>query len=203
MMDISEYIESGIIESYVLGLAGPEEIEEVESFAILHPEVRQAIDTFSTSIEEQARANAITPDPLIKPMLMATIDFISRMENGETPAFPPELNSNSTVTEYTEWLNRADMMLPADFTDIHARIIGHTPRLTTVIVWIKEMAPQEVHHNEYEKFLIVEGTCDITIEDEIHHLSPGDFLAIPLHKNHHVKVTSDIPCKVILQRAAA
>lgn len=203
MKNISEYIESGIIEAYVLGLASPEETEEVESYAIVHPEVIQAIDTFSESLEQHALANAVAPDPLIKPMLMATVDFIDRMEKGETPAFPPELNEKSTIADYAEWLNRPDMILPSEFTDIHAKIIGYTPQLTTVIAWIKEMAPQEVHHDEYEKFLIVEGTCDITIGEHVHQLVPGDFLAIPLHVDHHVKVTSDIPCKVILQRAAA
>jgi mannose-6-phosphate isomerase-like protein (cupin superfamily) len=204
MKDISEFIESGVIEAYVLGMASPEEIQEVEEYAMVHPEIHNAIDSFSDGLEQQALANAIAPDPIIKPLLLATIDFIDRMQKGETPAFPPDLNENSTANDYTEWLNRPDMVLPSYPTDLYARIIGYTPRLTTAIVWIKEMAPQEVHDHEYEKFLIVEGSCTITIADEVeHNLKAGDFLTIPLHKNHHVKVTSDIPCKVILQRVAA
>jgi hypothetical protein len=34
-------------------------------------------------------------------------------------------------------------------------------------------------------------------------LKAGDVLIIPLYKTHFVEVTSDIPCKLILQRAAA
>jgi mannose-6-phosphate isomerase-like protein (cupin superfamily) len=60
-----------------------------------------------------------------------------------------------------------------------------------------------VHDNEFEKFLILEGSCTITIEEEAHHLVPGDYLAIPLHKSHQVTITSEIPCKIILQRVAA
>ena len=67
----------------------------------------------------------------------------------------------------------------------------------------KRFGSQEVHHDEYEKFLIVEGTCTITIGDEVHNLVPGNFLSIPLYKNHTVTVTSLIPCKIILQRIAA
>ncbi|MCW3079875.1 cupin domain-containing protein [Segetibacter sp.] len=203
MKDISKYIESGIIESYVLGMSSLDEIKEVEELAVSYPEVKEAIEVFSTSLEQEAIANALTPDPIIKPMLMATIDFIGRMENGESPAFPPDLNENSKIVDYEEWLNRPDFVVPAHFTDVYARIIGYTPEVTTAIVWIKELAPQEVHHDEYEKFLIVEGTCDIAIGDDVYHLMPGSFLSIPLHKNHLVKVTSDIPCKVILQRVAA
>lgn len=203
MKDISEYVESGIIEAYVLGMTDPEEARQIEDLAIAHPEIHQAINSFSDALERQATANAVQPDPLIKPLLMATVDFISRMQKGETPSFPPELHQSSTLADYAEWLNRPDFILPADFTDIYAKIIGYTPRITTAIVWIKEMAPQEVHHNEFERFLIVEGSCTITIAEDVHYLTAGDFLSIPLHKNHFVKVTSDIPCKAILQRVAA
>jgi len=204
MKDIGGYIESGIIEAYVLGMATSEEMVEVETYAATFPEVEEAINEFSESLELQARANAIAPNPIIKPLLMATLDYMSRMEQGETPSFPPDLSESSTPQDFDEWLNREDMVLPSYSTDLYAKIIAYTPQVTTAIVWITEMAPQEVHHNEYEKFLIVEGTCAITISDEDeHHLKPGDFLAIPLYKNHTVKVTSNHPCKVILQRVAA
>jgi mannose-6-phosphate isomerase-like protein (cupin superfamily) len=203
MKDISEYLQSGIIESYVLGMATSEESKEVENLAMSHYEVREAIRLFGEALEQQALGYAIVPDPTIKPLLMATIDFIGRMEKGEAPSFPPDLNESSKINDYAEWLNRPDFVLPSYITDVHARIISHTLKVTTAIVWIKEMAPQETHHDEYEKFLIVEGTCDITIEGNVQHLQSGDFLGIPLYKSHTVKVTSDIPCKVILQRFAA
>ena len=69
--------------------------------------------------------------------------------------------------------------------------------------WLKDYAPQEVHDDEHEKFLIIEGTCDIIVGNEINQLVAGDYFAIPLHKNHIIKVTSSQPCKVILQRVAA
>ncbi len=204
MKDIRNYIESGVIEAYVLGMMTHEEMIEVEAEAIAHTMVQEAINLFSDSMEQQALANTIAPDPIIKPLLMASLDYMGRMEKGEDASFPPDLNKNSAIQDYAEWLNRPDMILPSHSTDLYAKIIAYTPRKTTVIVWIKEMAPQEVHHNEYEKFLIVEGTCTINIGDETeHHLKTGDFLAIPLNKNHSVKVTSSTPCKVILQRVAA
>ncbi|MEO5942329.1 MAG: cupin domain-containing protein, partial [Ferruginibacter sp.] len=106
------------------------------------------------------------------------------------------------IETYAPWLNRSDMTAP-DNEAIFAKIIGYTPEATTAIVWIKEYAPHEVHDHEYEKFLVVEGTCDIIVEGKVHSLIPGDYFAIPLHKKHVVKVTSIIPCKVILQRIAA
>jgi uncharacterized protein YaiE (UPF0345 family) len=204
MKDLSEFLQSGVIEAYVLGMASPEEMKEVEGLAVDYPEVTKAIDSFSESIEQQALENAVAPDPLIKPMLMATFDYLDRMGKGETPAAPPDLTANSRIDDYAEWLNKETMASPADFSDIYARLISYIPGRMTAIVWIKEMAPQEIHHDEHERFLVVEGTCTINIEGEpARPLKAGEFLAIPLHKNHSVNVTSAIPCKVILQRLAA
>ena len=86
---------------------------------------------------------------------------------------------------------------------MYAKIISSTSNETTAIVWLKEAAPAEVHTDTYEKFLVVEGSCTISIEDTIHRLVPGDFLSIPLHVSHVVTVTSTEYCKIILQRVAA
>lgn len=203
MMDSKEYIESGILESYVLGLSSPEEMQEVERMADIYPEVRARIDQLSEEFERHALSNAVLPDPMVKVVVLATIDYMERIEKGEIPSFPPMLHEGSQITDYSDWLNRADMVLPEDFSNVYAKIIGYTPEVLSVIVWIKEMAPHEVHHNEFEKFLIVEGTCEIIIGEDVHPLVAGDFLTIPLHKKHMVKVTSDVPCKAILQRVAA
>jgi mannose-6-phosphate isomerase-like protein (cupin superfamily) len=202
MKNNAAFIESGILELYIAGIASPEEVIQVEEMSALHADVRDAIESLKVTLEDLAIATAVEPSPLIKPFLMATMDFMGRMEAGEAPSFPPELNENSTIDDYAEWLNRPDMIKPDWFKDIHARIIGYTPQMITAIVWIETMAPDEVHDDEYEKFLIVEGTCDINIDGDVHHLVPGDYLAIPLYKNHVVQVTSEDPCKVILQRVS-
>jgi mannose-6-phosphate isomerase-like protein (cupin superfamily) len=203
MKNLETYYDSGILESYVMGWATPQEAKEVEDMAAAHIEVRKKINEINETLEEYALAHAIEPDVTVKPFLMATIDYTERMKNGEQPSLPPGLHEASQISDYAAWLNRDDMVLPDDFKDLYAKIIGYTPSSLTAIVWIKDLAPQEVHHDEFEKFLIVEGTCTITIGDEVHNLVPGNFLSIPLYKNHTVTVTSLIPCKIILQRIAA
>ena len=203
MKNVKEFCESGILESYAMGLASTEEIDAVEKMATKYPKVKKNIDDINYALEAYASENAIVPDITVKPMLMATIDYTERLKNGETPAKPAMLNENSTIKDYEEWLNRQDMVLPADFKDIYAKIIGYTPEAITAIVWIKEFTPPEIHHSEFEKFLIVEGACVITVEDEPNKLVAGNFFSIPLHKYHDIKITSQIPCKAILQRVAA
>src|SRR5678815_516644 len=55
------YISSGIIESYVLGLASAEERVEFDKMCELYPELREARTNFELSIEKQAFQNSISP----------------------------------------------------------------------------------------------------------------------------------------------
>ncbi len=201
-MTSNEFIDSGILEQYVLGNASATEIEKIQLMVAAYPAIQVEIDAISQTLEKLAMENAVKPDPVIKPFLMAVIDYTERISNGEPVSDPPLLQANSKVEDYAQWLNRTDMVSYGN-DDICAKIINYTPQVVTAIVWIKTYTPHEVHDNEFERFLVVEGTCDIMIEDEINHLVPGDYFSIPLHKTHLVKVTSAIPCKVILQRVAA
>lgn len=110
-MDIKIYIESGIIESYVLGLAEPEEILEIERLKEEYPEVQQGIDDFSIAIEEQAFRNAVTPPQAIKEQLLALLQFGQGSISGhDTPlvvAYNSSLNHDNPVvsiaTSTTNW----------------------------------------------------------------------------------------------------
>ena len=73
-MDINAYIQSGVIESYVLGLSNAEETAEVETLRKQYPDVDKAIDEFSLSIEEAAMQNAIAPPAEIKQKIMAALE---------------------------------------------------------------------------------------------------------------------------------
>src|SRR5689334_19978544 len=117
MNKISEFIESGILEQYVLGAVTAQEASEVEQMAVTYPEVREEIEEISKALEQYALANAVTPDITIKPFLLATIDYTERLEKGEPQSFPPLLNESSKLTDFSPWLERSDMVLPADAED--------------------------------------------------------------------------------------
>ena len=72
-MDIKAYIESGIIESYVLGLSSIEETAEVELLCNQYPEIKQAVDDFAESLERTVFENAVTPPAEIKERLMMAL----------------------------------------------------------------------------------------------------------------------------------
>ena len=202
-MNKEELIASGLLELYVLGDTGTEENQFIENLLLSDPEVRQQLNEIELSLEKLAFANAVEPDPIGRPFLLATLDYMGRLKNGEVIITPPLLNENSTAGDYAQWTDRQDLVLPEEPEDVFAKILCAKPGIMTAIIWLKYLAPQEVHNDEFEKFLILEGTCDIHIENDVYSLQAGDFLTIPLHKRHHVLVTSETYCKVILQRVAA
>ncbi len=180
-----------------------QEAKEVEMIAENNISVHNEIQQIRQVLESYALSHATAPSSTVKAFLFATIDYSENIKSDAAYEFPPLLNEVSHVADYAKWLGRDDMILPGDFKGIHAKIIGYTAKIITAIIWIKDGAPQEVHYDEFEQFLIVEGSCAITIEKDIHHLTAGNFLSIPPLKEHKVDITSSIPCKIILQRIAA
>jgi anti-sigma-K factor RskA len=85
-MDIKAYIESGIIESYVLGMADDQERAELEQYSRQYPEIRAAIDAFELSLEQNAMANAIQPAAHVKANILAEIagEFSDITDTGTT-----------------------------------------------------------------------------------------------------------------------
>jgi Anti-sigma-K factor rskA len=73
-VNTQEYISSGIVESYVLGLASPEERSEFEQLCLQNPEVLAARTAFELAIEKQAMDNAITPPAGLKNKILAELD---------------------------------------------------------------------------------------------------------------------------------
>lgn len=202
MKNSKSFIESGILELYAVGCTSAEESLKVEQMVATDAAVRRELDAIYEALEQHAFNHAVEPSPVIKPFLLSIIDYTERLKNGEPVTEPPLMNEKPEINDYAAWLNRPDMVCKGT-ENIEAKIIGYTPQAITAIVWIKDCAPQEVHDNEFEKFLIVEGSCSITIGQEVVELFPGDFFAIPLYQNHVVKVTSAVACKIILQRVAA
>ena len=203
MTNVKEYINSGILEMYVLGNTSLEETNDVNEMAHLHEEIRVEIEEITNTLIVYSANTSKTPSAGLRPFILAVVDYTERLNSGEVPSEPPTLTQNSKVEDFKTWTERPDMFLPEDSGDMYAKIIGFTPQATTAISWVKTISATEVHDDEHERFLILEGTCDVVIGDKTHQLVAGDYLEIPLHVGHSLIVTSLIPCKFILQRIAA
>jgi anti-sigma-K factor RskA len=72
-VNTQEYILSGIVESYVFGLANQEEQVEFERMCATYPEVKAAREAFELMLEKQALSNAVEPPAFIKDKIFSAL----------------------------------------------------------------------------------------------------------------------------------
>jgi len=83
-VNIKEYISSGIVESYVLGLLTAQERFEFEKYCDAYPQLKEARTAFELALEKQAMENPIAPPAHLKQKIAAKIFD----ENKTTPVIP-------------------------------------------------------------------------------------------------------------------
>jgi anti-sigma-K factor RskA len=101
-VNLQDYISSGIVESYVLGLASIEEQREFEQYCSQHPELLAAREDFERSLENNAIANAIVPPEQVKDNIWSKIksaeaSVVSFAQNNHQTA---QIKSNSSWFKY-------------------------------------------------------------------------------------------------------
>lgn len=73
MEDIKAYIESGILELYVLGDVSREEKLEVEAMAAKHPAIKAELEAIEKSLQSYAEANAVEPAEELKDKILNSL----------------------------------------------------------------------------------------------------------------------------------
>lgn len=109
-MNIQEYISSGIIESYVLGISDAEERAEFETMLTQYPELQKAMHDFEMLLEKNAQHNTLTPPGHIKSRIFSTID----MEGEASTAMTPVAVNTEPQIERSEY--PAKPMIRGNFT---------------------------------------------------------------------------------------
>ncbi len=79
-MNTSEYISSGILESYALGLCNATEAADVERMCASHPEIKAELEAIQLSLGNYAQAHSVTPPTSVKANIFNQID---ELEKGE------------------------------------------------------------------------------------------------------------------------
>jgi mannose-6-phosphate isomerase-like protein (cupin superfamily) len=185
-LKIEDYIGSGILEEFVLGQLDQEACESVLALAEQHPEIKQEIEAIEASLEILARAYAVEPPAELEQQIFNAI---------QQAEVPPPLTPDSTISDYAYWLKTVPN--PTDYENMHTELIAHSEEGTMVIAWIKHGEPVHLHTEYTEIFLIVEGSCNATIDGVTSDFSVGDYVEFTLDKYHSYTITSDIPMKVV------
>ncbi len=107
-LNIKEYISSGIIETYALGLTSAEESRELELLAAEHSEVRDALEACQNELEAFALKEAVTPPATLKNKIWNEIqeqDTASKTDNVQETQ---NVNSgtSSKIALEPAWQNR-------------------------------------------------------------------------------------------------
>lgn len=86
-MNIQEYISSGIVESYVFGLADEAERAQFEQMCALHAEVLAAREAFEIQLEQHAVAAAVAPPANLRTSILTGISELQQQpQNGKSAA---------------------------------------------------------------------------------------------------------------------
>ena len=81
-MNTKEYIESGIIEQYVMGTVSAQERQEVECMSHIYPEIAAELISVQTAMEAFATSMQKTPPADLKNKIMASLHELALDESG-------------------------------------------------------------------------------------------------------------------------
>lgn len=200
-MSAHDLIGSGTLEMYALGILSPEECRAIEAEATRSPELRAEIDALQDALGQVAMAHAVAPPAAIKDSVLHALEAFQQQRIRDK--HPPVLHPASRVSDYAAWLSDPALVRPEDPGPMHIIPLDQRDGEGTAVLWLTRGAPEETHTDEIEKFLILEGTCDVIFGGVVHQLVPGSYLSVPLHVPHTIRITSEVPCKILLQRIAA
>jgi hypothetical protein len=110
-VNVKEYISSGIIESYVMGLATDTERQEFEALCAQHPELAEARTAFEKALEERLLHDAVAPPVHLKEVIQQRI----KSELNPVGPYPEPMDEETPVRSVGvwKWLAAACLLLLA------------------------------------------------------------------------------------------
>ncbi|GAB3998832.1 hypothetical protein GCM10028807_47560 [Spirosoma daeguense] len=110
-MNVAEYIESGILESYVMGAVSDQERREVQCLSSIYPEIKIELDQLSAAFEQYVLVHSVEPPASIKTTLLKELDF-SEQEVDEPVVRPMPVERPPFINTYrTTWIVAASVGL--------------------------------------------------------------------------------------------
>jgi mannose-6-phosphate isomerase-like protein (cupin superfamily) len=196
-MSEREYIESGMLESYCLGLLDADGQDEVLQMCNLYPSVKAELASIEAAVEAMAQLLAVNPAAAVKSRTMRAI-FNSK------PLDVNALPFTDATSDLDAWLKALAHLIPDEHTEVfYHRLLRQGDLVTQSLVISKVNIPDETHDDLIESFFILEGSCRCVIDGNEFILNAGDFLEIPLHQHHDVVLLTPYVVAVHQQLALA
>ncbi len=150
-MNVQDYIESGIIESYVMDLASESERAEFEQLCRQYPELLEARRRFEEKMEAYAADHAVPPPPEDKVKVLEAIGKLESrtapsftppkiiaMENANSSAYDPSSNGSSRSSGMLRLVAAADVILLVGMAFMYYRVSQDNKSLADTNSRLKE-----------------------------------------------------------------
>jgi anti-sigma-K factor RskA len=86
-LELENYIESGAIEAYALGLASSDEVAELEYMRKLHPELNTEVRRVQVKLERIAMEESVSPPGAVRQRILQRIDWENENKATEVPNY--------------------------------------------------------------------------------------------------------------------
>ncbi len=199
-MNAQEYIESGIVLDYSLGLLTGQEKLDFEQALNLFPELIEEFKAIQEGLEKYASAYSNMPLPATKGKVMNALENLLLEKQMDLTKLPVI----NRFSDHKAWMAALAPLLPNKVEgEPFMHVLTATDSITQVLVMSATDIPDEVHEDVWESFIILDGECECYIgTDRVVRLTAGGYLEIPMHEHHDVKIISKYVVG-IMQRIAA
>jgi len=113
-MDVQAYIQSDILDRYVLGEVSEQEQKEVECISNIYPEIKTSLEALQVSLNNYAASYTKTPPAALKGKIMAEIERISEQEtetNAKIISLSEKIVASHSSKKTYKWLAAASVVL--------------------------------------------------------------------------------------------
>lgn len=206
MFNLKAYLDSGIIEQYCLGMTSAEEMVEVEKLALEYPAIAEAIKANQKGLAGFLKAFQKKANPHSRQIIKQSIAENRQWEDAHLNE-DHQLQTYLDISRYTDpVLVEAlvkDIPAPAlaDYDNVYVKTLFSGEGKELGLFWVKERVPAEEHPEIEECFILLEGTADCYIDNQVFKMTKGDFMRIPPSSHHRVIVTSPQPARAIRARS--
>lgn len=197
-MNVKDFIASGIIETFCLGFSSAEENQLVERMAAAHPEVKQEINQVRTSLASILKSSEIKPAGSVK---TAVMNSIYSQQAALEPVYVPLMNKLSHFENIEASVIANQLLWPTeDFENLYMQELPSTREIINFAVWIKKGHEEEMHTDRNEYIAVLEGSCEMVMENKRTMYTKGDIISIPINVPHYAVITSKKPMFALVQR---
>jgi mannose-6-phosphate isomerase-like protein (cupin superfamily) len=152
-----------------------------------------------------AQAHAIEPPLSIKEQIMAKMAKLNDQKANQKSF---DLNNLPLLTPDANWLDWKETVKnippPEHLEDVHLHTLESNDTRELFLAFVKEIVPEEVHHDLLESFILLDGACECHITSEngatrTVRMRTGDYIAFKIGEVHDIHITSSEPAIAILQ----